>query len=446
MKTRFFPYLAILLLAALVGCTALPFSLGNGGQATQSYTNRTPTPDLVFEPDQPPTLLPVDATASATSQAAGSTLRIWLPPEFDPTGTSQASMSMKARLDQFASENPDVKLEVRPKNLEGLGGMLESLVAANVAAPLTLPDLVLIPRPLLESATLKGLLYPYDGLTNVMDDKSWYEYARQLSVVQSGTYCLPFAGDALLLASHPSLRSTPPANLEDMLALGEVMLFPATDPQALFTLNTYLAEGGSLQDEQGRPFLDDAVLTRVLDYDQRASQAGVMPYWLTQYSTDAQVWESFLGNPNPTAVTWASSYLKQLLLGTPDLAAAPIPTLSDNSYSLASGWCWAMAGQNAEKKALAVKLAEYLVDEKFMGDWTAAAGYLPPRQSAFQSWPDAQTRQVMNLISSSAQILPPLDLLSSIGPALEQAVVDVLKAQSDPQSAAQSALNQVNRP
>jgi ABC-type glycerol-3-phosphate transport system substrate-binding protein len=91
-------------------------------------------------------------------------------------------------------------------------------------------------------------------------------------------------------------------------------------------------------------------------------------------------------------------------------------------------------------------LAEYLVDEKFMGDWTAAAGYLPPRQSAFQSWPDAQTRQVMNLISSSAQILPPLDLLSSIGPALEQAVVDVLKAQSDPQSAAQSALNQVNRP
>ena len=67
-------------------------------------------------------------------------------------GNSPASSLLKARLDQFASENPDVRLEVRAKALEGAGGLLDSLVAANVAAPLALPDLVLLPRPVLESA------------------------------------------------------------------------------------------------------------------------------------------------------------------------------------------------------------------------------------------------------------------------------------------------------
>ena len=64
--------------------------------------------------------------------------------------------------------------------------------------------------------------------------------------------------------------------------------------------------------------------------------------------------------------------------------------------------------------------------------------YLPPRADALQSWQDAELRQVMEQISCSAQLMPPVDLVSSLGPALEQAVVDVLKAQSDPQTAARN--------
>jgi ABC-type glycerol-3-phosphate transport system substrate-binding protein len=419
-------------------------------QATQVPLVSTPTADLVFESDRTPTPSAAEITHAPTSSASGTNLRIWVPSAFDPNGTTPASVLMKARLDQFTNENPGVRLEIRTKSLEGAGGMLDSLVAANVAAPLTLPDLVMVPRPLLESATLKGLLYPFDGLTSVMDEKAWYEYAHQLARVQSGTYCIPFAGDTMLLAYHPSLRSATSTSLEDLISLGEVLLFPATDPQALFTLNSYLAEGGTLQDEQGRPILDEAILTRVTNYDQQASQAGVMPYWLTQYSTDAQVWDSFLSSTYPAAITWSSSYLNHLQAGSQsssnDLAAAPIPTLDGSSFNLASGWCWALAGQNAESKSMAVKLAEYLVDEKFMGDWTYAAGYLPPREDALQTWPDTELRQVMGSVSSSAQLLPPLDLLSSIGPALQQAVVDVLKAHTDPQTAAQTAANQVNKP
>lgn len=445
MKARYFRISLLLLLVVLVGCTGLPISQSSGGQPSQTVPV-LPTDGLVFNTPEAPSPVNPQETAMPTQSTHGMELRVWVPPEFSPLGSSPASALLQSRLDQFTAQNPDIKLDVRIKDLEGEGGMLESLVATSVAAPLALPDLVLLPRPILESATLKGLLYPYDGLTTIMDDPNWYEYARQMARVQSGTYGIPFAGDALTLAYHPSLLETPPADMETALSSGEVMLFPATDPQALAILNTYLAEGGSLQDEQGRPMLDEAVLTRVLDLIQRSGQAGVMPYWLTQYSTDGQIWEAFLGNPYPMAITWASSYLNPALPGSNDLALAPIPTLSGQPDSLATGWSWALAGQDPERRANAVKLAEFLTEKDFMAQWTSAAGYLPPRADALQGWQDTEQRLALQQISTSAHLMPPVDLISSLGPVLQQAVVDVLKAQSDPQAAAAAAISSVNQP
>jgi multiple sugar transport system substrate-binding protein len=448
MMIRFLKFFSLLFLAAMVGCSNLPISFGRGSQATQVGSGGTlsPTTPQTFETGQAQTPRAPGETAVPSLPAGARLVRIWLPPEFDPQGNSPASQLLNARLEQFATENPDVRLEVRVKALEGEGGLLDSLVTANVAAPLTLPDLVLLPRPLLESAALKGLLHPYDGLTNIMDNGSWFEYARQMSRVQSSTYGIPFAGDAMLLAYHPSLVQTPPSDLETSISLGEVLLLPATDPQATFTLGTYLADGGSVQDAQGRPSLDEATLTRILELDQRASQSGVMPFWLTQYSTDQQVWDAFMSNEYPIAVTWASTYLSHRLIATDDLAAATIPTPNGTPFTLASGFSWALAGQDPERRTLAVRLAEFLADKDFQTQWTSAAGYLPPRADALQGWQDFQQNQVLQQISTSAQLMPPVDLVSSLGPALEQAVVDVLKAQSDPPTAAQAAINQINKP
>jgi multiple sugar transport system substrate-binding protein len=445
MKTGYSRIFFVFLILTLVGCTGLPISL-RSGTATSQVPTLFPTDGSTPEVQATATQASTGGTAQPSEPAGGSVLSIWVPPQFNPLDGSPAGNLLNSRLEQFMAENPDLKLEVRVKALEGDGGVLDALVASSVAAPLALPDLVLLPHSLLESATLKGLLYPYDDLTKIMDDKNWYEYARQMAHVQSGTYGIPLAGDALALVYHPSLLETPPPDLSAALSLGEVMLFPATDPQALFTLSTYMAEGGAIQDNQGRPVLDEATLTRVLEFDQSASQSGLMPYWLTQYSTDQQVWEAFLGNPYPTAVTWVSSYLNPELAGTGDLALAPLPTLNGKAYTLASGWCWALAGQDPGRRESAVKLAEFLADKDFLAKWSAAAGYLPPRVDALQGWQDAGQRQILHPISTSASLMPPTDLVSTIGPALEQAVVSVIKAQSDPGTAAATAINQVNKP
>jgi ABC-type glycerol-3-phosphate transport system substrate-binding protein len=344
------------------------------------------------------------------------------------------------------NQNPGVRIEVRIKSSEGVGGLLESLVAANAAAPLALPDLIALPRPLLESAALKGLLYPFDGLTDVMDNENWYDYARQLAFIQESTFGLPFAGDAMLLAYRLVALDVPPRDWEAAVGLGYPLAFAAADPLALFTLTQYQALGGQIQDGQGRPTLDETTLTQVLTFYQQASQAGVMPVWLTQLETDEQVWQAFAEEQAPMASIWASSYFN----GFPSLGfettIAPQVTSDANTYTLASGWGWALASPDPDRRQMAAQLAEFLVDVQFLAEWDSAAGYLPPHIDALESWGDEQLRPLVGMISMSAQLVPPDELLASLGPALEEATVLVLKQQADPQNAAKIAAEQVNQP
>ena len=156
MDTRRFKLLSFLVLVAMVGCTSLPFNLGASSQVRTLTAEGTLLPNAPTTPKANETVLPTTTgvPAHATQPIGGLLVRIWLTPEFDPEGKGTASGLLKARLEEFAAENPEVRLEVRVKAVDGSGGLLDSLVAANAAAPLVLPDLVLLPRPLLESAAL----------------------------------------------------------------------------------------------------------------------------------------------------------------------------------------------------------------------------------------------------------------------------------------------------
>lgn len=387
-----------------------------------------------------PTFFP-DETSAVPAET---TLRLWLPPQFDPSGGTRAGDLLAARLQEFESQNPGVKLDVRIKALEGAGGMLEALAATHAAAPLAIADLIALPRPLLESATLKGLLHPYDGLSTVMENQDWFEYARDLARVQNSTFGLPFAGDALALAYRPTLIPLPPQDWSTTLAISGTLLFPAADAEALFTLNQYQSAGGEAQDEQGRPYLDELILTDVLTYYQRAEQVGVMPYTLTQYETDDQVWQSFLQGEVPVAATWSSRLLGGL--SQADLAGTPLPTPDGTPFSLATGWAWALASPSPEKQALAARLAEFLVAEEFLADWTEAAGVLPPRGGALIDWEDLPSRDLASRLVDSAQLFPPSDVIASLGAVLKQATLQVLKRQASPVSAAQAAVEGLNLP
>ncbi|MEK6223167.1 MAG: hypothetical protein N2D54_13055, partial [Chloroflexota bacterium] len=97
-----------------------------------------------------PTLEESDIEHTAEDQSTVPlTLNIWVTPNFDPALDSDASHLFQEKIDDFSKGHPGVRVIVRVKNLTGSAGMLESLTAANRAAPLALPDLILIPSTLL---------------------------------------------------------------------------------------------------------------------------------------------------------------------------------------------------------------------------------------------------------------------------------------------------------
>jgi len=374
------------------------------------------------------------------------TLQIWLPPQFDPASGTEAGQLLENHLNQFAERHPGVRLDIRIKAIDGPGGMLDAMSSASAAAPQALPDLVALPRPVLEDAALKGLLRPLDGLTTALDDSDWYEYARQLAHVQNSTFGVPFAGDALVLVYRADLVRVPPRDWSEALLSIGPLAFPAADPQALYTLALYQAAGGVVQDGQGRPDLDAEVLSQVLAFYDGGAKTNLMPSWLAQIQTDDQAWTSFQENEASMVVTWASRFMIDATSLPSTTLAAPIPTPLGSPFTLATGWLWALAGPQPHKQDLAIELIDHLAQIDFLARWTASAGYLPPRAGVLSAWPDTPARDLAGQVMLSARIYPSNDVLSALSPPLLDATVQILNQQSDPLSLAESAVEHLQNP
>jgi multiple sugar transport system substrate-binding protein len=429
--------LAILLLA-LVGC-----NLPAGVRLPGFLFPATATPPV--EPTPSATETPQTA---ATPQATGGTpvpqsLVLWVPPGFDPAADTPSGKLLKARLAAFSRENGGVQVFVRVKAPSGPGGLLESLSSAAAAAPLAMPSLVALSRPDIETAALKGLIQPLDGLSSLIDGTDWYDYARGLAMVQGATFALPFAGDALLIAYRPAQVIAPPSGIDAIFRLGQPFAFPAADPQALFILSLYESSGGVVEDAQRRPTLQPEVLSQVLSFIDNGENRGIFPYWLSQYETSGQAWQAYQEGRVNVLATWASDYLATL---PADTTAIPMTTLSKDPLSLATGWGWAIADPLSERRVLSVKLAEYLSDGAFLATWTEAAGYLPTRPSALAAWTNQSLKTLLGPVATSARARPSVDQLASLGPVLKEATLKVLKRESDPAQAAKAAAEKLAVP
>jgi len=422
----------------LICCTLLlALFLGSAACSASTPTQDVPIPELTITP----TNEPVSTEEVTEPETEGPvTLRIWVPPQFDPGSETPAGMVFQARLDECAARKPNIEIEVRSKNVDGYGGILDTLTTANAAAPLALPDLVALPRHGLETAAEVGLLFPYDGLTIILDDPDWYDYARQLSYWQNATFGIPFAGDALMMAFRPEIIPDPPVDWAATLALTNTLTHPAADPSAVFTLAQYQSYGGSLVDEDDQPFLDVVQLTQVLSYYLQSSAIELMPYWLTQYETDDQSWAAYEESQADLAVTWASRYLQT---AEADTSANSIPTHDGVPFTLADGWVWAITTNDPDRQLLTAQLAEFLTTSEFLSTWTEAAGLMPPRPSATLNWAHQPSKTLVNQIAPAARLIPPLDLFTTLGPILQQATVSVLKAEAGPTVAAENAIQKL---
>ncbi len=431
--------LSVLAILALFlgGCTTWLEPLLNGEPA--GVVTLTSTPAAEVNPGEP-TRSPEPV---APIQGAV-TIPIWLPPQFDPEGDTPAGDVLRARLDAFMEENPGVLLVTRVKAASGPGGMLESLTAASAAAPNSVPALVALSRSDLESAALKGLILPLDGLTAAAENADWYTYARELGRVQNSTFGLPFVGDALVLISRmPAEGQNAHTSWSDVFSVNKAVIFPANDSQALVTLALYRSAGGLLQDLQGRPTLDPEFLKQVLQNYKDGIGRGAFPNWLTQVQTPGQAWQAFIEKQGDWVVTWSSNYLSDL---PPDANAALLPSLGSDPFTLATGWSWSLTDADPLRRETTVRLMEFLTDSAFLADLTSAAGYLPTRPTALAGWANQSLQPVISQVVLAAEVRPANELLASLGPVLRDAVLSIFNGEADPTQAAATAAERLGSP
>lgn len=420
------------LVVLLAGCDALRGTL-NGLVGTLGGTP-TPTGNLaLLTPTRAATV--TIGTPPSPSATPTPTLVVWLPPEFDPAGGTPAGALLGKRLDEFARLNK-VEVRVRIKASSGPGGLFDSLSAASAAAPLALPSIIALPRGDLETAALKGLISPLDGVSQVIEQADWYAYARELARVEGATFDLPFAGDALVLAYRPTALTGTFTDWSTAVRVNQPVGFAAGDPQALFVLLLYQSAGGVLENAQQRPTLQPEALSRALQILADGEQRNVFPYWLSQYETNGQVWQAYRDGRVNALVTWSSNYLAAL---PPDTTAVPLPMVDDTALTLATGWGWAVADPLPERRALNVKLVEFLTDPDFLAAWSEQAGVLPTRPSSLAGWSNQSLKNFLDPVAKAAHARPSADQLASLGPVLKEAALKVLKHESDVTQAAKAA-------
>ena len=394
----------------LAGCSSLAPLLA---QLTPSPVAATSSPEGLQTTSTPGP----DATETARPATEPRILRVWLPPQFDPNAGTASANLLKQRLADFEAQHPGLEIEVRVKAEEGEANMLNALSVTSMAAPSALPDLVALSRPALEAAALKGLLHPIDGLSTTLQDPNWYGYARQLGQIENIGYGLPFAGNVFALVYRSELAKF--TNWEEILASEALLSFPAGDPQGLVGLALYVSGGGEIVTPQGSPMVDQDVLTRVLTLIEDGLGASMLSPSLAIVGTDAQALQLYRDRNANMVITWASNYRP-----VSDEHIMPLPGLDETPYSFATGWMWSLAGSNAENQALAVELAEYLIADEFIGEWTREAGYLPTRPSSV----DGQDPTIAALVES-AKPIPSNDLLSVLGQLMQDALIRVLNGE-----------------
>lgn len=423
---------------SLVGCSAFPLTI--------SIKKNTTVPQLTTT-----SVIQSTNASAATPSSPGSTtaapnkLRIWVPPQFDPNGNTTAGNLLKARLAAFSAAHGNIAIEVRVKAASGPSGLLDALTTTSAAAPSILPDLIALDRDDLEAGAIKGLLYPYENITDPTNDPDLYNFARQLALVQDIAYGLPFAGDALIMAYRTDQVKTVPASWAGLIQQRNNLVFPASEINSLVTLALYESDGGKITDSQNRPALNADNLAKVLKIYQAGAQNGIFPNWMVPYDSDEQAWQSYKDAKATWVAVWASEYLAEQPSNTTILPFLPLDENS-TSVTLATGWSWALGNSSEANRSLAIELAQWLTESSFLSQWTAAAGYIPTRPTSLASWSDQNLQSLLSQIAISAQLSPSSDLMVSLSPVINQATQQVLKLESDPVQAAQSASVQLKGP
>lgn len=400
------------------------------------------TPPAVSSPTPPPPTATEQPPAPATP--ASRELTLWVAPMFAPNPDTLAGALLADRLAEFEDGYPGVSINVRIKSRSGAGSLLETLTAADTAAPSTLPDLITLDTYSLSQAAGLGLLIPLDGSVEIPAEPEWYPYVLASLRFDSQTIGMPFASETDILAFRTDLYPSAPRRVETLLAEEHTFQFPAGDPGAQFTLAQYLSLEATLTDSEGATYLNAENLSEVLSFYQNAVEANVLPLTVRQWTDTTQTWSEIQANRAGSAVVPLALFIKER---DPErLNGAPLPTSTETSIALAQTWSWGLVARSGESDQIQIELLGHLMDPAFLGPWTQALGVLPPNGATLAAWDEVPETALVSSLVTVTRALPPRPARTTVAAALVEAVEAMLTGTLPPAAAAQAAAEAVAAP
>ncbi|RME35249.1 MAG: extracellular solute-binding protein, partial [Thermoflexia bacterium] len=234
-----------------------------------TLSSPAPSPEPTLSPTVPPTWTP-----SPTLRPLVTPLTIWVPEDLNPYGEGPGASLLAQRVMAFGEAHPGVQVQVIVKKSRGRGSVLDFLRTAHAAAPSVLPEAVVLDLEDFRVAVQSGLLQPVDtwvqaGGEGTLPIHDLYPFALEMGREGEKVYGIPLATGLEHLAYRPTQVPEVPLSWTAVLSAQAPLLFPAMGAGGGvddFTLAQYLAAGGRLTDEEGRPIVDEEPLAAVLEF------------------------------------------------------------------------------------------------------------------------------------------------------------------------------------
>ena len=423
-------------LLGLTGCELLPDSWEIPWQQ-----NATATPEQTEIP------VPTNVTEEATEPAVEQTptpapppgkLILWLPPELDPNAETEAAAILKARLDEFASQN-SIEIEVRVKAVSGGGGLLDALRTTHTAAPASSPDVVALSREHLTRAFQDEVVFWNEGLQTVMSDLDWYNFGRDAGMVQGEVIAVPFKGVPMGLVYDSVSQLVPGNEWVDTRSNFGYFGFAADDPRGTFLLLLYMSLGGQVQNEQGLTILQEAPLTAALQTLKDGLNARHFSDQSVTIQNYEQVWQAF----STRSINTAFLPVDVVLRGMETTSEAPDPAFTSPSMTLTDAWVWALGSEEPQRQELALDLIAHLSETQFLAEWSEALKALPARPTALGAWEEISLKPALEKMASGAVLYPPDAVMNDLGPILRNATLLILRDNADVAETAKQAVESV---
>ena len=391
------------------------------------------------------TPLPTDQVDVTPPAPPINTITIWTTEAFSPTQTITSGQILAEQVVIFEAAHPEVEIEFVVKKPYGKGGILDYLLTTQSVVPALLPDLVFLDIDELDAAAQAGVVQPLNDLVSPELIADLYPFAREAGTLDGLLYSLQFQANLDHLAYNTGRLAIPPRSWPGVLSSTGPYILPAGGQSGLVNddfLIQYLAVQPWPAQNPDEPFLQEDNLTAVLQYYNDGVTRGVFPADILNYHTTDDCWRDYLAGEAVMTHVSAHRYLTN---GDqrPSTAMAPIPAITGPGAAISRGWALALVSSDAARQSLALEFMTQLMSTEALGAWNLAAGYLPTRQAALDSWDEEEsyTRFARQLLET-AQPRPRMENYTQVAAALQKAIEEVITGVATPEEAAARAIEE----